>query len=167
MNDRDQPTPPYGAPDPSDVEAALSLVAERFGIGQAAFEGLSVVRISRKYLSIVAADHKLPRRPPAESVGVPFLRTNLRFPKPTTAAVLLLGRHATRNVISLTRDQAEAYVRRTGFSVPADQAVHCTGKGYVIVRHRDLLLGLGFYDGERTPGVLRSLYPRAWALPLP
>lgn len=148
---------------PAHVSAAIQLMESRFGIPGRVFEVYAFVWTSRNFLSIVSADHVVPRRPPAESVGMPFLRTHLRFPKPTTAAILHFGGYATRNVVALSRNQAEEYLHRQAIIVKAGEADEWTSKGYVIVRHQDVVLGLGFFRDDPAPPVLTSLYPRAWS----
>lgn len=144
----------------SQVVAALS---ERFGIELDVFLPYAFVRVSKKYLSVVARDHDVPDDLRAQSSGIPFMRMNLRHPKLTTAAALLFGRHATRNVVPLDYAAARAYVRRQDLQLGAEMPPSCTGPGYVLVRWERTPLGLGLLLSDGAVFRLKSLYPGRWS----
>lgn len=90
-----------------------------------------------------------------EGLGMTFLRTRQEHWKPTTNAVQRFGRHAERNVIELTREQAERFVRGE------DQELDWDGDwGYLIATHAlagdPEPLGVGLY----LYGELRSVVPK-------
>jgi NOL1/NOP2/fmu family ribosome biogenesis protein len=90
-----------------------------------------------------------------EALGITFLRTRQEHWKPTTDAVQRFGRHATKNVIELSREEAGRFV------AGEDQRVEWGGDwGYLIAAH-DLAgerepLGVGLY----LHGELRSQIPK-------
>lgn len=148
-----------------DPRPWLEMLAERFGLSSSLFEGYQFLRRGREGIYLLAQDHRPPERPRPDACGLFFLRTNMRYPKLTTAAAMIFGRHATRNVIALDRQQTEAYLARQSLTVTAAQASRCTGRGYVLLRHRGYTLGLGLYEPDRSAGAGRvhSLYPKAWS----
>ena len=149
--------------DAEERAALLGLLKERFGIDPAAFARYRLVRTSKKYVSIVAVDHEMPPDVRSESVGMPFLRVNLRYPKLTTAGAQLFGKHATRNRVNLKADDASRYVRRVDLTLDALPA-SCSGDGYVLVFWETVPLGLGLLvDTEAPRPRMKSLYPGRWS----
>ncbi len=147
-----------------DIAAWLLMLEDRFGFPPDIFAPYRVEQPNPKYLTLVARDHTPPFDPKPSSTGIPFLRINLPYPKPTTAAAMMLGPHATRNVVELDRTQADVFLSRRNAVLTEQQTICCTGIGYVIVRHAGISLGLGLYRPEPDGGVLESLYPKAHAL---
>lgn len=140
------------------------LIEERFGISPSVFDGFALARPRSKKLYLVPEEHAPPARPMPETVGLPFLRVKMKYPKLTTAAAMQFGRHATRNVIDATAAQAEAYLVRQDFTASAEALSRCTGRGYVIVRHAGWALGVGFLAPEGNGrGIVRSMLPKGWA----
>lgn len=140
------------------------LVEERFGIPPSTFDGFALARPKRKKLYLVPVDHTPPARPAPETIGLPFLRVKMKYPKLTSAAAMQFGRHATRNVIDATADQAAAYLTRRDLTASADRLQRCTGRGYVLVRHAGWTLGVGFLmPAENGTGTVRSMLPKGWA----
>lgn len=148
-----------------DAREWFDLFEERFGIPTEVFDDYAVFRPNKKALNIVAGDHEPPPAPVPDAIGVRFIRTKMRFPKMTTAAAMMFGNHATRNVLSLSQSEADCYLSRTTVELTETQLEHCTGTGYVIVTHRDVTLGVGLLFRDDAGGRLRSMYPKAWALP--
>lgn len=73
--------------------------------------------------------------------------------KPTTFALQLLGRHATRNVIDVGDADAKALINGGELRMEADPGVE---NGFVLLRWRGFPIGVGHY---RRP-VLKSQIPR-------
>lgn len=153
-------TPPNISGADTDVrQTAIAPVTERFGIDPAVFERFRFERISKKYVTVTAADHVLVAGLRYESTGIPFMRMNLRHPKLTTAATRLFGVHATRNVIHATTDEARSYARREDIALQSRHLESITGPGYVIVTWEGLPLGLGLLLIDAGNPRLKSLYP--------
>ncbi|MFP4596858.1 MAG: hypothetical protein ACOC9W_01675 [Persicimonas sp.] len=145
--------------------AWLSIVEERFGIPNAAFDDYFVVRPSKHALHLVPKGHQPPQRPAPQIIGMSFLRTRMRFPKLTTAAAMAFGGRATRNTVGLEQAQADAFLSREAFALTPEQAAACTGTGYVLARLEEVILGVGFLAANEGPtGQLRSMFPKAWTL---
>ncbi len=162
---KDTPSSPSDAlnavADIIDPAPWYTLLKDRFGIPPETFAGFLVVRPNKKHIALVPDDHAPPRQLEAVTMGLFFLKTNLKFPKLKTGAAQLFGHAATRNVVQMDRAQAEAYLGQQDVYVSEAQAAHCTGRGYVLVRHEELTLGVGFY--EPTEQRVRSLFPKVWA----
>ncbi|MFX1508943.1 MAG: hypothetical protein ACFFBR_01425 [Promethearchaeota archaeon] len=62
----------------------------------------------------------------------------------------LLGTHATKQIVQLTRLQAETWLRGESVNYEDDR------RGYVIVTHNDTILGCG----SLSHGILRSYVPK-------
>lgn len=156
-------------PNTSDVLSAaehhnwFGLLEERFGIPARTFCGWMLIRPSPKYLCIVPDDYRAPTSPEPGSVGMVFIRTTHKYPKLTSAGAMVFGHAATRNYISVNRERAAAYLARQSFPVTAEEIRHCTGPGYVIVKHDDFVLGMGLLRQKATDWMLESLYPKGWA----
>lgn len=135
-------------------------VVERFGIDEDLWSRYAVHLRTGRGLHITARDHRSPAAPEPRSVGLSFIRTGTRFPKLSTAAALLFGRHATANVVDLDGARLDGFLRRERVTPAPGQATGCSGTGYVIVTHRGHPVGTGVLDADA--GRLESLYPKRW-----
>lgn len=144
-----------------DPEETFGFIARWFGLPMQFFENFRIYRANPKTLYLVNADVAVERRPKPDAVGMPFLHTNMAVWKLTQPAALLLGPHCTRNIVELDHDRALAYMRRESVELGPGDLIACDGPGYVMVRYRDMVLGLGFRHRER-PMVLESFMPKAW-----
>ncbi|MCP1676040.1 NOL1/NOP2/sun family putative RNA methylase [Natronocella acetinitrilica] len=138
--------------------------SERFGMSSAVWDGLQLVRRGGRHIHAISSDHQAPQAPAPDVLGLPMVRRKSLPLKPTTAAVLLLGHHASRNVVDLDAGQLGLYQRRETAVMEPDQLLRCSGPGHVIVRFRDQVIGLGqlIYDRETPTVWLHSFMPKAW-----
>ena len=89
----------------------------------------------------------------------------MRFPKLTTAAVYFIGGHATRNVVSLARDETDAFLSRETINLQDVDIKRCTSQGYVVVMHEGIVMGLGFLRFPAEGGAeLESYFPKSWSI---
>ena len=142
-------------------QAVLETVAQRFGIPEAAFEGLEVLENGSQVAFLAVSGHRPPHLPEQTS-GLKFMHLRPRFPILTTGAAAGFGAWATRNVIAMTPDQLHAYLRRAPFAPATEQLSACDGTGYVLVRFGGSVLGMGFYGADQ--GAVASLFPKSMAL---
>lgn len=77
--------------------------------------------------------------------------------KPTTNMLQIFGKFATKNVVELTGEEKEQYLR--GFDIDRELGAE---NGYVIVKHGQDVLGCGLYVN----GSLKNQIPKAKRLPL-
>ncbi|MBK1648658.1 RsmB/NOP family class I SAM-dependent RNA methyltransferase [Rhabdochromatium marinum] len=142
-----------------DDECWLPALAEHYGWPETIWSGLRVQRQTRRGLHLLAADHEPPAQPSAQGRGLFFHRTNIRPPKLTTAGALLFGAQATRQVMELSQEQRDAYLRRASVTPRPQQWADCR-PGQVIVRYRGHPLGVALLTRSRT---LESLFPSRWS----
>ncbi len=115
---------------------------------EAAFDGY---RFYRKAQSIwVMCDEDLPNLS-YESLGLRMVSLKDRPWKPTTCALQVFGRYATKNAIDLDDSQAKVFL--SGGSQPV--LAECES-GYVVVFYRGEVLGCGLYSR----GCLASQLPK-------
>lgn len=151
---------------PEEPRDWLDPLTERFGIPASVFDGVIPVKRGNKHLHLVPSDHRFPEAPAPVLMGLPAVRRRSMPVKPTTAAALLYGCHAVRNVVDVDTPQAQAYLDRETIQAPsAGQLDRCTGPGFVVLRYRGYVLGLGQLIYDRETGVPRivSLMPQAWS----
>lgn len=147
----------------------INLIFDRFGIPRNVYADWRFHEPNRKYLFVTPADHEPISEPEPVSDGMPFIRTALRFPKLTTAASRVVGPHASKNVVDATAEQAQAFVSREEFTLSDTQLDLVTETGYILVRHRDMILGVGIYfeDGRRVSSMFPKVLSRAVRRPIP
>lgn len=138
----------------------LSDLEGRFGFPGHMWAAYTAYRQTRRGLHLVARGHEPPGHPRPSARGLFFYRTSITPPKLSTAAAMMFGAHATRNVVDVGAGQLARYLARESFAVSGEQARQCTEDGYVIVRHRGHALGAGLY--RRDCGEVQSLFPRRW-----
>lgn len=145
----------------------VELLDDRFGIPPATFDPFLFVRVNRKNLHLVPREHAPPVSPEADVIGMHILRTNMLYPKVTTSAAMTFGPLATRNIVDLGEAGADGFLSRTTQRVTAEQTSACTGRGYVLAKHEELVLGVGFFapdDDDSGAGEVRSMIPKAWSV---
>lgn len=129
--------------------------AERFGIDPQIFADHAFWRPVGGRLIRIAARACRPADDFAlDSIGMQVMRRPPPRGKPTSVFLQRFGATATRNVYRLDDAQTERFLRRQPVEVvPVDD-----GRGYVIVRGADGVLGCGRIDGQ----TLHSEVPKAW-----
>ena len=127
-------------------------LAQRFGIPDEVMSGLELLEDqetifagTREAMSFQAV--RTMRR------GIRLCRVFPYSVKPTTFALQLLGRHATRNVIDVEDADAKALINGGELRLEAGADVE---NGFVLLRWRGFPVGVGHY---RRP-VLKSQIPR-------
>ncbi|WP_327052366.1 DUF7122 family protein [Halomicrococcus gelatinilyticus] len=134
-------------------EEVVDWWVDRFGVPRETFDGFSFWEKGKGKIWVLRGEVESPLR--IEALGMTFLRTRQEHWKPTTNAVQRFGRHATRNVVELDREQARA------FASGEDQDLDWDGDwGYVVAAQE--------VAGDREPlgvglflrGELQSLVPK-------
>lgn len=146
-----------------DPEDCLALLEERFGIPREVFAAYVVFRPNAKTVWIADRRLRIPPRPEPTAVGMPFFHTKSRYPRPTSAAAMRFGRHATRNVVDLDEDQVRALVAQRDVRLTCEQERSLSGTGYVFARYRGVVLTVGLYRSEQEGGVLIGAVPKSWS----
>lgn len=132
-----------------------------FGLPDAVFAGKALVN-KGEAIVMVARDIVAPPHPVPATLGLPLARSRGAAPKMTTAAAMVLGPYATRNVVDLTADQRDAFHAREEFTLSPDQMPTAAKSRMVILRYDGLGLGIGFLDRTGAPTV-ESQFPRIWS----
>ncbi len=122
-----------------------------------ALSGIIPHRRTGRGLHFAPVDHRPPKRPKPELLGLILLRTTTRPPKISTEGASLLGHLATRQLVDLKEGQLAPYLGRETFPLAEEQWRELE-EGYVIVRYRGFGLGTGrFRKADRR---LCSLFPK-------
>ena len=136
----------------SEKDQLLRLLQERFGIPKSVFDNYYFLK-RRLTIWLLSKDDRVQDLASlrVESVGLPFLRRVKTHLKPTSAALQIFGRHASKNIVNLDSTQmkelAERKVIKGEFPV---------SPGYVIVATEGMFIGCALYF----PGRLISQFPR-------
>ena len=130
-------------------EAILSWWADRFGIDPAVFEGHTFWEKGAGKIWVLAGDAA--DGLPIEALGMRVMHTRQEHWKPTTNAAQRFGRHASKNCIDLTREEARAFI------AGEDREIEWDGDWGYVIATRELAgdrepLGVGLY----TYGELKS-----------
>ena len=127
---------------PLELSAVANLWSSRFGISAEAFSGY---RFFKKANSIWAiGDVELPRLS-YEAIGMRIMNCKDRPWKPTTAALQIFGKYASRNLMHLDADCARIFLEGKSQEVDEAVAMECE-PGYVVVFYRGEVLGCGLYS---------------------
>jgi 16S rRNA (cytosine1407-C5)-methyltransferase len=134
-------------------------LVEHYGLPVSMLADCRFQRQTRRGLHLMAADHRPPAAPSPQGSGLFTYRTNIRPPKLTTCAALLLGSAATRQTLELSTDQRDRYLSRELLRPDLAQIGDCRA-GQVLVRYRGFTLGVALLHRS---GDLESLFPSRWS----
>jgi NOL1/NOP2/fmu family ribosome biogenesis protein len=136
---------------PLSTSEVADLWRSRFEGPEETFEGY---RFYRKANSIwVISEANLPNFS-YEALGMRMISLKDRPWKPTTCALQIFGRYATKNVVHLNDEQAMAFLAGESQSLEAGCKASEAGcepcePGYVVVFYRGEVLGCGLYSRGR------------------
>ena len=150
--------------EPVDAGPYLDLMVHRFGMAREVFDPYLFFKPKKRSIWVVHRNLWVPARPDPHSVGMQFFRTKMRFPRPSTNAVLKFGGAATKNTVALGDDEiAQALFRRT-LELDPERAWPIEGNGYVLLFYRGRPLGIGYFSPakERPGGELKAMCPKKW-----
>lgn len=134
-------------------EAVLEWWDERFQIAPSTFDGVSFWEKGAG--RIWALNHHLTGPISIEALGLPVLRTRQEFWKPTTDGVQRFGHRASRNVVTLSPDEANSFVAGEDVELDWDG-----DWGYLIAAHEVAGDGAPIGVGLFTYGSLQSMMPK-------
>ncbi|MGD9173076.1 MAG: RsmB/NOP family class I SAM-dependent RNA methyltransferase [Desulfobacterales bacterium] len=141
-----------------NADRMFTILNQRFGIEQAAFDGLQMLKKSRRDIYTVAADHRPPQMAKCIT-GLPVFHLHFKYPKLTTSCAIAFGHNAGLHIVDTSPGQLQDYLSRKTFTLNKDQDQACDSTGYVLVRHQNVVLGVGFYDQNHS--VVASLFPKS------
>jgi NOL1/NOP2/sun family putative RNA methylase len=140
----------------------LGPIIERFGLNPLLFENLSLVDFSTKYVSITSSELQPTLRPKEQAIGMPFLRKKMVVPKLTTSAALAFGDAASRHVVDVSGAEGDRLWKGETIRLREGDLTRCSSDGYVLVRHKERTIGVGFLRYDAGGAGLKSLVPKAW-----
>lgn len=124
--------------EPMDPSEVAGLWHSRFGIPESEFDGF---QFFRKAQSIwVISDSDLPKLS-YEALGMRIMSLKDRPWKPTTSALQIFGRHASKNLVHLDEEQFRVFLAGGSQLFGSDSE-----PGYVVVFYRGEVLGCGLYS---------------------
>jgi NOL1/NOP2/fmu family ribosome biogenesis protein len=132
--------------EPLPVAEVAQLWQSRFGIPEEVFSGLQFFRKAKSIWAI--SDAALPRLS-FESLGMRIMNIKDRPWKPTTCALQVFGRHATKSLVHLNEDQAVLFLEGGTQEIESDLKSDLESNpepGYVVVFYRGEVLGCGLYS---------------------
>ncbi len=124
--------------DPLEPSFVANLWNSRFGIPEFAFSGY--IFFQKAHSVWAANDAGLPRLS-YEAIGMRIMNLKDRPWKPTTSALQVFGKHATKNVIHLDLINARSFLEGKTSAIESDSE-----PGYVVVFYRGEVLGCGLYS---------------------
>ncbi len=124
--------------EPLDKSLIEKMWQERFGISEQAF---SAAKFFRKANSVwVVNDVDLPLLS-YETIGMRIMSCKDRPWKPTTSALQIFGRYATKNIVHLNSKEAMIFLEGGSQVFESECEI-----GYVVVFYRGDVLGCGLYS---------------------
>jgi NOL1/NOP2/fmu family ribosome biogenesis protein len=130
-----------------DPKEVTSLWEERFSTPKGVFENCSFFRRSRMIWAYTGKEI-----PPGfiETMGVRIMSLRDRPWKPTTYALQIWGRHASKNAIHLNTEDAWRFVSgETIELLDRYEELRSLTSGYVVVLHEDEVIGCALYSQGR------------------
>ncbi len=134
--------------EPLDRSLVTKIWQERFGISEQAFSGCKFFQKASSIWAI--SDVDLPALS-YEAIGMRIMNCKDRPWKPTTSALQIFGRYATKNVIHINQEEAMIFLEGGSQAIESDCET-----GYVVVFYRGDVLGCGLYSH----GMLVSQIPK-------
>ena len=113
----------------------------RFGLPEEAFSGLKFYRRAKSIWAL--SGEELPNLS-YEALGMRIMSLKDRPWKPTTCALQVFGKYATKNIVELDQEQARVFM-----AGESQQLVCDCEPGYVVVFYRGDVLGCGLYSHNK------------------
>ena len=131
---------------------------ERFGVSRDVFDDYDFYQRGDRIWIVPKDAARLLNEMRCEVVGMSFMRVMSADLKPTTSAVQLFGRFATKNVVELDASAAFEFMRRRSVRLDNASRTENLTDGYVVVKFkgRGTPLGCGVLRGDE----LKSLIPK-------
>ncbi|MFQ5709089.1 MAG: methyltransferase domain-containing protein [bacterium] len=145
-----------------DSEPWFEYLHAYFGLAPQVFHDYFLFKANGKSVSIANKDLAPTVRPLVHTAGISFVKTNMKYPKLSTAAAMKFGHAASQNVVEVSEQQAADYLSGRSFAVENEQGCFAHEKGYVIVRREGVPLGVGMLVETNAAAVVHSLFPKAW-----
>ncbi len=145
-----------------EAEPYLAILEERFGIPRETFADHLVFRPNSKHLAIADRRMLVPAGADWMGIGMPFFYFRMRSPRLTSGAAIAFGAGARKNAVDLDEPEVEDFVARRTIPLRAEEAAKCTGPGWVLARHRGVVVGLGRATAGEAGLTIEGMVPRSW-----
>jgi NOL1/NOP2/fmu family ribosome biogenesis protein len=129
----------------------LDYFENRFGIRKSLFKGFRIYADQKGRIFLCSKG--LSAQSSAVSIGMQIARVGNDI-KPSTNFLQLFGKHATKNFILFTREQAQAYAR--GEDIELSGKVNATDR-YVLLKYLDFPLACGMLKNK----IIKNVLPKA------
>jgi NOL1/NOP2/fmu family ribosome biogenesis protein len=129
-------------------------VERRFGINRSHFRNVSfITRAEKIWIASSSVAEKDLNKLKIEAVGMLFGRyfPNEEKFKPTTNALQIFGKYATKNVVEISSVELQTYL--TGFDIQKKADVE---NGFVIIKCNGDIIGCGLYKD----GIIKNQIPK-------
>ncbi len=145
------------------VDEHIKGLQQRFGFSDEVLSQYQFDQASQRGIYLSNKDHVLPEGLKKDVTGMLCIKTKTNFPKLATGAAMIVGRYATKNVVTIDVQQLEVYLAQQEFILSEQQIQDCTDTGFVIVYFGGNVIGLGLYlsDQDNQGHRLRSLFPKS------
>lgn len=147
---------------PSEVQPYIKKLSDRFGFEPRFLEQFRYTHDSSRGVYCTNRDNRVPEKVNVDATGLFFMKTKITFPKLVTGAAMMLGQHAKKNVMTLSRAQLQQYYAREDIVCTEAQSHVCESTGYVVLLHEGHCVGMGlFFEPRGELGArVRSLFPK-------
>lgn len=144
------------------VKPYIKTLQERFHFKDNILEQYHYSAASRRGIYMINSDNQPATKIKRDASGLFAIKTQIQFPKLTTAPAMLLGKYATQNIVELNKSQVYDYFRQKDIDLKQDQLHEVHSTGYVLVKHKAVFIGVGLYfsPNDNHDHVLRSLFPK-------
>ncbi|MCK5018975.1 MAG: hypothetical protein KAS32_18085 [Candidatus Peribacteraceae bacterium] len=140
------------------VEAVLEYLENRFGIDSGLFYGMDFLQNEKgRVFALSKTAASFAERRVIACISLPFVRLDASV-KPTSAMIQVFGNHATKNVVTIDRNEAKDFIQ--GFDLY--DVKHNCERGYVIIKYKDFPLGCGLLRENN----VKNMLPKAKRMPV-
>ena len=147
--------------DPS-IAPILETVLGRFGIDPEILADFRVRSNNRRGLYLYPSSLVIPNNLPIDAAGLFSIKTKTKHDKLSTQAAMWLTPKATQNIIALSCEQRDGYLKRENILLTPEQVDCITGTGYVLTTYSGIGLGIGVYlEYKEGAPELESLFPKS------
>lgn len=143
----------------NEISDLIDKQCQRFGIDpQKLSQYHFSAELTARGIYMINTDNTPPEDLRYDMHGLFFLKTQIKYPKLSTAAVGIFGPFATRNRVDLTNEQREIYCLQQDVQLTESQVSDCSALGYVILFYKSYPIGIGLLSSDNK--TLKSCFPK-------
>lgn len=126
-----------------EKESMFLYIKKRFGLDKELFKNFGFFKTQKKIYITTKECLNSQLFKAAETAGLAFLRPN-KVLKPTTNFLQLFGKYANKNVIELSMEESERFIRGEDIEI----GKRGPDTGYVVVKYKEHILGCANFKEE-------------------